>query len=252
MVPLTLPPRLKRSKTRPLIILEDRILVPLTRGHIATVDLADLPVVAGRAWGSVVGKDGCVYAKTTVTTGLGERRIVLLHRVLCGVDDPAVEVDHRNGDGLENRRFNLRVCSRQQNSWNRGLESTNTTGFKGVSYRPEYSKYEAKIRFHVRRYYLGMFDTAEEAAMAYDAAAEAAFGDYARLNFPPRHTNARSLRSERPAEPDIAIKITDMDALLRHMSTKPHVRAVALILAQRAVDDGLSVPGVRVEQRRVA
>ena len=91
-------------------------------------------------------------------------------------------VDHINGNGLDNRRSNLRPASRSQNGANRGAPSNNTSGFKGVTrFR---LKWMAKIQVHGRTIHLGLFATPQEAARAYDTAALEHFGEYARPNFP--------------------------------------------------------------------
>lgn len=204
---MKLPPRIKKSKIRPIEVRGDIAVIPLTRGYEAVIDVDDLPLVEGRNWGATAERDR-IYAKTTVTVSVGRQRIISLHRLIANVDDPLIEVDHRDGDGLNNRRANLRVCDRSRNSWNRGLESTSTTGFKGVSYVKSDNRYEAKIRFHVRRLYLGRFATAEQAAAAYDIAAELAFGDFAKLNFPPCISNAHSIYPKSPFQ-QRPIKIAD-------------------------------------------
>lgn len=97
-----------------------------------------------------------------------------MHTFLTGWDF----VDHRNGDGLDNRRANLRPATAAQNAANQQLSIANTTGYKGVSlYR------NGRFRASIQRRHLGYFDTAADAARAYDAAALDLFGDFAHLNF---------------------------------------------------------------------
>jgi hypothetical protein len=93
-------------------------------------------------------------------------------------------VDHIDGDRLNNRRQNLRLCSNAENQRNRGRNSNNTTGYKGV-YRNPGSKrrpWLAKIGVNGRLQYLGSFTTAGEAARAYDQAARRLHGEFARGN----------------------------------------------------------------------
>jgi predicted RNA methylase len=94
-----------------------------------------------------------------------------LHRVI--IDPPiGADIDHKNRNKLDNRRCNLRICLHSQNLYNRPKQANNTTGFKGVSFNKKYRKYEASIKANGEKYYLGSFNTAEEAAQAYNKAAK--------------------------------------------------------------------------------
>lgn len=92
----------------------------------------------------------------------------------------AAIVDHVNGDGLDNRRSNLRIVSSTQNRWNAKVRSDCRSGLRGV--RQQQGRWIARILVDGRRRSLGSFSTAEEAAAAYDAAASKFFGVMARLN----------------------------------------------------------------------
>ena len=114
-------------------------------------------------------------------------RSTSLHRVLMGVsNDRSFEVDHINGDKLDNRKINLRLCSRSQNEFNKGKRKDNTSGFKGVFKRShvKINKFCSVIGIENRKIHLGYFGTPEEAARAYDKAARELHGEFARLNFP--------------------------------------------------------------------
>lgn len=93
------------------------------------------------------------------------------------------QVDHRNGDGLDNRKENLRFTSNAQNQYNRRLPGNSTSGYKGVSWNKKSRKWQAQIAKDKKPYYLGLFDTAEAAARAYDAKARELFGEFAKPNF---------------------------------------------------------------------
>lgn len=108
-----------------------------------------------------------------------------LHRLILNAN-LGEYVDHKNGDTLDNRRENLRLCTHKQNRRNEGMSSDNTSGFKGVT-RGSLSTWRAQICINYKVTYLGSFGTKEEAARAYDAAASEHFGEYARLNFPVDH-----------------------------------------------------------------
>ena len=105
---------------------------------------------------------------------------VFLHRILLGF--PAEESDHVNGDGLDNRRCNLRAATHSQNNCNKPAQSRNTSGYKGVSQRKDTGRWDARVTMQGRQVCLGSFDTPEKAAEAYDKAALELQGEFARPN----------------------------------------------------------------------
>lgn len=160
--------------------------IPLTRGYVALVDDEDYSRAVRFSW-CVHERDGGIryYARrrTRVWEPYRSNQITL-HQWLTGWD----LTDHINGDGLDNRRVNLRQVTTEQNCANQRLAKNNTSGFKGVSWRKDISRWVAYIRADGARHHLGTFDTAEEAAGAYDAAALTAWGEFAALNFPKETT----------------------------------------------------------------
>jgi len=106
-----------------------------------------------------------------------------LHHIVAGKPGPGVVVDHINGNTLDNRRENLRVCTYSQNNTNRVQSATRrSSSYKGVVWNKSRNKYEAHIKIEGRLTYLGLFKSEKDAAMAYNKAAEKHFGEYARLN----------------------------------------------------------------------
>lgn len=87
-------------------------------------------------------------------------------------------IDHINGDGFDNRICNLRLATRAQNGRNRGRNSNNTSGYKGVSWDSKDKKWRAKIQVNGKQCYLGNFSSAEEARDAYAEAAKKAHGEF--------------------------------------------------------------------------
>lgn len=151
--------------------------IALPRGMVALVDDEDFALVSRRTWSPSRndGNGGTFYA----VSGASPR--VLMHVLILG-SEPGTQIDHINGNGLDNRRSNLRRCSRAQNAANRAKQrGTFTSRFKGVSRLASgWRAYITAGRF----IYLGTFATEEDAARAYDAAAVEHFGEFARLNFP--------------------------------------------------------------------
>lgn len=132
------------------------------------------------------------YAAAVIS---GKRQ--LLHRVIAirmGMDS-SFQVDHRNRNGLDCRRSNIRRATNSQNAANRAKTIRNSSGYKGVGSRELASggrSYSAQIEKNGKTYHLGTFSTAKRAAHAYDQAAVKLFGLYARTNL--RSKEQESLR----------------------------------------------------------
>jgi hypothetical protein len=156
------------------------IEVPLTRGKVALIDDEDARRVLAHKWRHLWGKSGHEYAITNIRAG-GRERVVYMHRFILEAS-PGVTVDHINNNGLDNQKSNLRFASPAQNSRNRRAHEGRK--YKGVFQEKPGWKWRARIFVGGQRFHLGSFDTPEEAARAYDAAARARFGDFAKLNFP--------------------------------------------------------------------
>lgn len=154
--------------------------IPLTQGKVAIVDDADFDLVSGWKWFAVVGKKS-FYAVRTVNISKRSKLRVAMHRFLAGAHDGDV-VDHIDGNGLDNRRSNLRVCSARDNARNIRARA-GSSRFKGVSFHRGVGKWQAYVAAEGQRY-LGVFDNEIDAALAHDEAARALHGEFARVNFP--------------------------------------------------------------------
>lgn len=149
--------------------------IALPAGHLLLVDEADAHHFIARPWHAIPARD-TFYAQA------GDDTNVLAHRLILNAPK-GVLVDHANRNGLDNRRANLRLCNQSQNKANRPAPRNNTSGFKGVS-RARSGRWSARITVDYRARALGTFDTAWEAAEAYNAAALEAWGEFALLNTP--------------------------------------------------------------------
>jgi len=156
-------------------------LIPLLSGKFAVVDDEDFERLISYEWREVKGSTK-VYAGHTYHPTNGSTVTVLMHRMILGLRDRGVNVDHINGNGLDNRKTNLRLASASQNLANRGVNRNNTSGFKGVSFIKGRRKYEAKITINRRTVNLGRFSDPSEAARSYDRAATKFFGKFAITN----------------------------------------------------------------------
>jgi len=112
----------------------------------------------------------------------GTKRTIYMHRAIMNPQSGQV-IDHVNGDGLDNRRSNLRIASVGENNAN-SVKRPSQTGYRGVYPHNQSGKYVAQISINGRVQALGLHDTPEDAARAYDDAALAIRGGFSRLNFP--------------------------------------------------------------------
>lgn len=107
---------------------------------------------------------------------------LFLHRYIMN-PPKGLMVDHINGDTLDNRRCNLRICTNAENQRNQKLKTLNTSGYKGVCWHKIRKKWMSNIKFNNKTIYLGYFDNIIDAAIAYDTAAVKYFGEFANINF---------------------------------------------------------------------
>jgi len=161
---------------------------PLTKGKVALVDVSDLLILARYRWYADKSCSHGVawYARRTVSLGSGRTRAIGMHRWIME-PPPGMVVDHINGDGLDNRRANLRLATVSQNGANRrGRIAGTKAKYIGVSKDPRHRNSAWRFRIFIGEEAVrgGGFATAEDAARAYDAAAIKAFGAFAKLNFP--------------------------------------------------------------------
>lgn len=151
----------------------------MSSGYVAIVDAVDAERVLASKW-SPKRDSRTVYAQRNVRLADGRRTTQSMHAFLTGY----ARTDHRNGDGLDNRRINLRDATAGENSRNTRVHADSASGFKGVTWYPRSRRWRAHIHSGKKQHHLGYFATADEAARAYDAAARELYGEFACLNFP--------------------------------------------------------------------
>jgi hypothetical protein len=151
-------------------------------GRVALVDDADYDLVMTRKWHLLAGhRPDTVYAATSFRYPDGSSSKIKMNTFITGWG----MTDHVNGDGLDNRRSNLRPATDAQNQGNRKPTHGKSSQYKGVS-RIGGGKWRASIMSDYKSRNLGHFRTEMEAALVYDAAAREVFGEFARPNFPGR------------------------------------------------------------------
>lgn len=158
--------------------------IPLTQGKYAMVDPERYEELAKYKWFAARSERG-FYAVRMVKAegGRVRQKNVRMHRVILKPPKGKF-IDHINHNGLDNRRVNLRVCTTQQNTWNKRKQRGNySSKYKGVSWLKSEGKWQVRIVCNGKRIFIGYFDDEKTAARAYDAKARELFGDYAALNF---------------------------------------------------------------------
>jgi hypothetical protein len=158
--------------------------IPLTRGLVAIVDERDYNVLRGHSWHALKTR-GKFYACTRIYPFRGSKtsEFVYMHRMITSAQRGFV-VDHKNGDGLDNRRENLRVCTQTENGANRAVKSIGKSSvFKGVHFARREKRWMAKIQYKRKQIVIGYYRNEVDAARAYDAKAIELFGEFARPNF---------------------------------------------------------------------
>ena len=119
------------------------------------------------------------YVKSTVAIN---GRQVVLHRFLLGITDSKIQVDHINGNPLDNRRSNLRECTITQNNRNKSSHVRSTSKYLGVSFDKSRNKWAVSLCYNRKRVYRGRFNDEKNAALAYNREAKKYFGEFANLN----------------------------------------------------------------------
>jgi hypothetical protein len=147
--------------------------IPLSEGHYALVDAADYEWLSKYNW----------HFQNGYATRQERRKTIYMHRQITNPPKGMI-VDHINRNKKDNRRANLRTCTRRQNILNQPGKRTSISRFKGVEYRKDRDKCYARIRVQGKRLWLGTFSDEVDAARAYDHAAVQHFGPFAHLNFP--------------------------------------------------------------------
>ncbi|MEK6883422.1 MAG: HNH endonuclease [Nanoarchaeota archaeon] len=146
-------------------------------GKFALVDDGDYQKINSIKWYFCEG-----YARHDIRFSKTSKKIIFMHRVVLNNFNRNIEIDHINGDKLDNRRNNLRIVTRQQNMFNRRKRKLLSSKYKGVSWNKKNKNWRAMIRINNRTLNIGSFRNEQDAASAYDIKAKEIFGEYSHLN----------------------------------------------------------------------
>lgn len=156
-------------------------LIPLAGGKFVMVDAEDYLTLSQFKWHYHHDRLKGYAARTTPRNKEGKQDTIKMHRQIMNAPK-GTQIDHINGDRLDNRKANLRFCTSLQNVRNTALTARNSSGYKGVSFFPSLKKWRADIRVNKKLIHLGLYVNIKDAAKAYNEAAIIHFKDFAWLN----------------------------------------------------------------------
>lgn len=152
--------------------------IPLTKGKFALVDNHWFDYL--NQWKWCINCQGYAVRNESIN-GKKTGRMIRMHRVIANTPEDKF-TDHINGNKIDNRSRNLRVCDKSQNSQNRKPASNNTSGYRGISWNKRYLKWETYIEIYDKRIRLGLFRNLKDAILTRNRAAMKYFGEFAILN----------------------------------------------------------------------
>lgn len=156
------------------------IEIELTQGYKSVIDNEDYELVKNYKWHVFHGHAGVKYAATKIRIN-NRKTTLFLHRLLLGLKHgDRRKADHKDLNGLNNTRDNLRICNNVQSNQNRGKQKRTRSGFKGVYI--DKSKYRVNVNINGKLIHIGMFDNPIDAARAYDEQIIRHYGEFAKTN----------------------------------------------------------------------
>lgn len=153
--------------------LQQICVIPLTKGKFTIIDQSDYELVSKYKWYAHKGKRGGWYAYNK-----SGPRIIQMHRLIMGLTDKSLLVDHKDHDPLNNRRDNLRIATLAQNAQNSRVRYNTTSKYRGVWWNKGKNRWSVQVH----RKHVGHFKTEDEAGLAYNKRATELYGEFACLN----------------------------------------------------------------------
>lgn len=170
-------------------------LIPLTQGKFAIVDEEDYTKVIIYNWKLLRLSHRLEYVRAS-----HKGKKIYLHRLIMGFPENKC-IDHKNHNGLDNRKENLRKCTRAENNMNIPKRKESKSKFKGIFWHPKANKWCAQISINNKMCHIGLFNKEEDAAMAYDEKARIFYGEFACTNFSNPSIAYEDYRSKKPQTP---------------------------------------------------
>ena len=155
---------------------DDMKEINLSQGRVTIVDDDDFEEISKHKWNYAQG-----YAKRNIAAGAGKQATLHMHVAIMGKTG-GLEIDHVNGNGLDNRRDNLQFVTHAQNLQNKAPDKNTSSVYKGVSWNKRIKRWTSQIMIDKKLRHLGRYENEQAAALAYNNAAIKHFGQYARLN----------------------------------------------------------------------
>ena len=154
--------------------------IELTNGHYAIVDDEDYEVLSKHKWYSSVCSNGVYARRNSSGKGGAKRGTLLMHREILNITGTNIIIDHKDRNGLNNQKSNLRISTYSQNMANR--KSWGESKYKGVSFHKITNKWAATINIKGKQKHIGLFETQEIAAAKYNEYAKIIHGEFANIN----------------------------------------------------------------------
>jgi hypothetical protein len=151
--------------------------------HVALVDDEDYEKVSKYEWRLRISHGNNKYAIHKKRLETGKLTTESMHRLILNLTDPKIMVDHINHNGLDNRKENMRIANSKTNCYNKKkINKITSSNYKGVYFHKNNKKWCSRIKQNYKRFFLGYFNSEEEAALVYNKKAKELFGEFACLN----------------------------------------------------------------------